>query len=83
MSGNVLALRRLPCYSHGMPNNRDHADDEPVTVGYSASSNISFNGSGEELGYTWGEWRQMTDREQSDALTEHLWTLVDLYVEVE
>lgn len=58
-----------------------HADDEQVTVGYSASSNISFNGEGQELGFTWGEWRAMSEKQRTDELTNHLWTLVDLYVE--
>jgi hypothetical protein len=60
-----------------------HADDEPVTVSYSASSNIKFHGSGEELGYTWGEWRMLSRKEQDDALTEFLFALVDVSIDEE
>jgi hypothetical protein len=59
----------------------EHADDDQVMVGYESSLNISFKGEGEELGYTWGQWRKMSEKARVDALTDYLWTLVDVYVE--
>lgn len=59
-----------------------HNDDDPVIFGYESSYNISFRGE-EESGYTWGEWRKMTDSQKNAALDEHVWTLVDLYVKDE
>jgi len=55
-------------------------DDDMVMVDYSSFTSISFHGT-REVGYTWGEWRQMTDREQDDALAEFLFELVDVSVE--
>lgn len=43
-----------------------HADDEPVIFGYSAMSNFSFHGK-RDSGYTWGEWRGMSEREKDEA----------------
>lgn len=62
-----------------------HADDEPVMFGYAASCNISFSSpsGGEESGYTWGEWREMTDRERDEAFAEFVFNTlgVEVYVE--
>jgi len=57
------------------------ADHEPVTYEYASHKNITFHGKGLELGYNWGEWRQMSRAEQDDALTGALWELVDLRIE--
>lgn len=54
-------------------------DNDPVMVSYSAMSNISFRGE-DELGYTWGEWRQMDKPAQDEAVSEFLFQLVDVYV---
>lgn len=43
-----------------------HTDDDPVIFTYSAMSNISFHGK-RDSGYTWGEWREMNDREKAEA----------------
>ncbi len=59
-----------------------HADDEPVMVSYAASSNITFKSrEPEELGPTWGEWREMNDKEKNEAFTDYLFNLVDVWVE--
>ena len=58
-----------------------HADDDPVLFGYSSSENVTFNGENEESGYTWGQWRAMTEDEQVKARTDFLWTIAEVYVE--
>lgn len=58
-----------------------HDDNDPVLVGYDSSRNVTFNGQHEELGYTWGDWREMTQKERDDTLEQYLWELVDVYVE--
>lgn len=62
-----------------------HADDDPVMVGYSSSRNRTFSsehGRGpEELGVTWGEWREMSKTERNQIMAEYLNTLVDVWVE--
>jgi hypothetical protein len=59
-----------------------HADDDPVLVSYSSTRNITFYQSHQpDLGYTWGEWREMTDSEQSEALNDYASNLVDIWVE--
>ncbi|BAL87345.1 hypothetical protein AMIS_21250 [Actinoplanes missouriensis 431] len=60
-----------------------HADSDPVKVGYSSSRDAQFNSrnGADELGYTWGEWRAMSRDQQADALTEYVFTLVDVWVE--
>lgn len=57
----------------------EHNDDDPVTVGYSSSRNISFEGK-EQLGYTWGEWREMSEKEQDEAIQDYANDLIDVYV---
>jgi hypothetical protein len=59
-----------------MPKNDD---DAPVILGYGAASNISFHGK-RETGYTWGEWRTMTDAERDQAIDEVVYELVEVYV---
>jgi hypothetical protein len=59
-----------------MPKNHD---DAPVILGYGAASNISFRGE-RETGYTWGEWRTMTDAERDQAIDEVVYELVEVYV---
>lgn len=54
------------------------ADDEEVVLGYASNQNITFRGE-VYTGYTWGEWRQMTDQEKEDAYTELVWDLVELW----
>lgn len=54
------------------------ADDEEVVLGYASNRNISFRGQ-VYTGYTWGEWRRMTDQEKEDAYTEELGNLVELW----
>jgi hypothetical protein len=66
-----------------MTENVKHADDEPVMVGYSSGRNISFRNNykeGDELGVTWGEWREMSRAEQNEIINEYLNNLVDVWV---
>jgi hypothetical protein len=49
-----------------------HNDDAPVKFRYSAMNNISFRGT-EDSGYTWGEWREMSEDEKREAFQEFLW----------
>lgn len=56
-----------------------HDDHEEVEVRYESSRNITFRGKG-GLGYTWGEWREMSRKEQDEAVTEWLYSLVDVSV---
>lgn len=60
-----------------------HADDEPVMFGYSSGHNITFNNKDgrDESGYTWGEWRKMSDKDREDTLQEYLNELVDVFVQ--
>jgi hypothetical protein len=60
-----------------------HEDDEPVMYGYSSSRNISMRGSDEELGVTWGEWREMSDKQRADAIQETVNELIDVWVEAD
>ena len=59
-----------------------HADDDPVMVGYDSNRNITFNNehSRDELGYTWGEWRGMSDAERDGTLKDYLFELVEVFV---
>lgn len=57
-----------------------HADSDPVLVSYSSSRNISFRKDGDEIGYTWGEWRGMSVKAKNEALAEYLYELVDVTV---
>jgi hypothetical protein len=60
-----------------------HNDDDPVMVGYASSKNISFRNSsskGEELGVTWGEWREMTEKERDEVIEEYVNELVQVWV---
>jgi hypothetical protein len=58
------------------------ADDDLVMVGYASSKNISFRSQQpEELGPTWGEWREMTEAQKDEAFSEYLFNLVDVWVE--
>lgn len=62
-----------------------HADEEPVMFGYAASCNISFRSQygGQESGYTWGGWREMSDRERDEAYNEFVWNELGMEVYVE
>lgn len=56
-----------------------HADHDEVEVEYSSSSNISFHGK-DSLGITWGDWREMSEKDRDDAVNEWLYNLVDVNV---
>lgn len=59
-----------------------HRDLDPVMVGYASSRNITFRSyRPEELGYTWGEWREMSGKQKAWALEEFLSELVDVWIE--
>jgi hypothetical protein len=58
-----------------------HADDDPVTVGFDSSRNISFNGEGEELGVTWGQWRAMSEEQRNATISDFVFELIDVFVE--
>ena len=47
--------------------NESLPDDAPVIFKYSASCNISFRGE-EDSGYTWGEWRELSEEERTRLL---------------
>jgi hypothetical protein len=60
-----------------------HADDEPVMVRYSSMRNVNFRSrtkDGEDLGYTWGEWRGMSRVEQDEALSGFANSIVDVLI---
>lgn len=65
-------------YNVGMA---EHKDEEQVTFGYASSKNITFHGKGLELGVTWGEWREMSEKAQAETINEAVWELVDIWVE--
>jgi hypothetical protein len=56
-----------------------HEDDEPVIFSYSAMSNISFRGE-EDSGYEWGEWREMSAREQNAAYSDFVFETLGVSV---
>jgi hypothetical protein len=56
-----------------------HADEDPVMFGYAASCNISFRGE-RESGYTWGQWREMSDKDKQEAYNDFIFD--ELGVEV-
>jgi hypothetical protein len=51
-------------------------------VGYDSPHNITFNNelSPDELGYTWGQWRDMSDAERGDILRNYMFELVEVFV---
>lgn len=55
------------------------SDDSPVEITYSSSRNITFHGT-DEIGYTWGEWREMSEAERDEAVQEYVNELVEVYV---
>lgn len=61
----------------------EHKDDEPVMFGFSSTRNTSMRSSkgGEEIGYTWGEWRDMSEKEQIGVLIDAAGELVDVWIE--
>jgi hypothetical protein len=56
-----------------------HADGDPVVYGYASNKNISFHGK-DGIGYTWGEWREMSKKEQDRELQDIVNELVDIYI---
>jgi hypothetical protein len=56
-----------------------HADSDPVVYGYASNKNISFHGK-DEIGYTWGEWREMSEKERERELQDIVNELVDIYI---
>ena len=59
-----------------------HNDDDPVLVGYESSVNISMRShEPEELGVTWGEWREMNIKGRREVMNEYVHNLVDAWVE--
>ena len=54
--------------------------EDLVVVRYAAASNITFQGK-DTLPYTKEEWSEMSDVEQTQALTEFLFGLVNVYTE--
>lgn len=56
-----------------------HADHEEVEVRYASSRNITFNGT-DSLGITWGDWREMSEKERDNTVAEFLFNLVDVSV---
>lgn len=65
-----------------MPKRFKHADDEPVLFSYSSNWNISFDNrhSPDESGYTWGDWRKMSQASRDEAVQDYLNELVEVYV---
>jgi len=56
-----------------------HADSDPVVYRYASNKNISMYGKG-ELGYTWGEWREMSEKEQERELQDIVNELVEVCI---
>lgn len=57
-----------------------HNDDDPVILEYSSSTNISFHGE-TAVGITWSEWREMSDTEKNEAITDVVFNgLIDVNV---
>ncbi len=52
---------------------------DTIKFGYSASSNISFNGE-IDTGITREEWAQMSEKEQDQEMDQAIYGLVDIYV---
>jgi len=59
-----------------------HEDHEEVELRYSSNQNITFNGT-LYPGYTWGEWRELTEEQRDTAIENELWELVDIYVDAD
>jgi hypothetical protein len=59
-----------------------HDDDDPVMMGYGAFSNITFHHpeGGRESGYTWGDWREMSQESKDEAIQDFLNELVEVWV---
>lgn len=63
-----------------MPKNLDgHADDDPVVFGYASTVNISFSGA-IESGYTWGDWREMSEADKDAARQEFIYDTLGVEV---
>ena len=58
-----------------------HEDSDPVTVSYASSKNISFHGKGIETGYTWGDWREMSQADRDAAIDDVVWDLIEISVD--
>jgi hypothetical protein len=59
-----------------------HDDDDSVIFSWAASSNISFTGT-DESGYTWGDWRKMTDAQKDEAYAEFIFQGLGVEINVE
>jgi hypothetical protein len=57
-----------------------YADDDYVRVGYGSRRNIRFHGV-DNLGVTWGEWREMDEDGKNQVLTEYIAHLVDVWID--
>lgn len=61
-----------------------HKDEDKVEFYYESSRNISFQNTQfsdyDDSGYTWGEWKEMSQKDQQDIIQEYLWELVDVGV---
>ncbi len=59
-----------------------HDDNEPVMVGHSSSRYSGARSQEpEELGYTWGEWRALTEDEQRNAIDDYRAELMGVWIE--
>lgn len=56
-----------------------HDDADMVEVQYSSSRNITFHGK-DDLGITWGDWREMSRADRDETVNEWLYELVDVSV---
>jgi hypothetical protein len=56
----------------------EEAPDPIVRIGYSASSNISFNGT-LETGYRRSEWNKLSQKSKNEVQEDLLWELIDLF----
>ena len=54
--------------------------NEEVVLSYASSANSSFRGT-IETGILKSEWDEMPEKEQNQVLEEHLWELVQSWVE--
>jgi len=52
--------------------------NDNVKFRYASSANITFHGE-IDSGYTREDWAEMSDKDQTEAMTEALWELVEMY----
>lgn len=57
-----------------------HADNDKVILRYASNKNITFHGF-HDSGVTWGEWRDMDNKEKDGVIADAVFELVDVTVD--